>query len=320
MTQEIAHQPNIDIQRNDNQPLTAQYYIQRATSENTRQAYRRDIQHFEQWGGLLPANSQTIIRYLLDHAQSLSTRTLQRRLVALKQFHLYQGFPDPTTHPSVQKTMSGIQKTHGKPKAKAPAMRLEQLEQLIESWPNQDSLTDARDKALFTVGFFGAFRGRELLQLQIEDLDWQEQGISILLTKSKTDQIGEGQSCALPTLDNNVCPVAAIKHWLTVSNLQAGSLFPGINRWGKVETKPLGFSTWNKIIKSHAIRCQFPQAGQYSSHSLRRGLATSASAAGASFKSIMRQGRWKHEGTVLEYIEAGQQFQDNAINSFYNTS
>jgi len=74
------------------------------------------------------------------------------------------------------------------------------------------------------------------------------------------------------------------------------------------------------MIKREAVRCQFENADKYSSHSLRRGLATSASAAGASFKSIMRQGRWRHEGTVLEYIEEGQQFQDNAVNSFYNSS
>lgn len=35
--------------------LVSNAYITAATSDNTRKAYRSDIQHFEQWGGRLPA-------------------------------------------------------------------------------------------------------------------------------------------------------------------------------------------------------------------------------------------------------------------------
>jgi len=220
----------------------------------------------------------------------------------------------------VQKTMAGIQKTHGKPKTKAPAMRLEQLEQCIVSWPATNSVNDARDQALLCVGFFAAFRGRELLGVQMEHLSWHDQGLTILLPKSKTDQTGEGLCVALPILHNSVCPVVALKRWLSRAEIVSGLIFPGISRWGQVRTTAMTLPTLNLIIKAHAQRCQFEHAERFSSHSLRRGLATSASAAGASFKSIMRQGRWRHEGTVLEYIEEGQQFQDNAINSFYNSS
>ena len=36
-----------------------------------------------------------------------------------------------------------------------------------------------------------------------------------------------------------------------------------------------------------------------SSHSLRRGMATSAHRAGADFRDIKKQGGWRHDGTVL---------------------
>ena len=58
-----------------------------------------------------------------------------------------------------------------------------------------------------------------------------------------------------------------------------------------------------------------PQAAQYSSHSLRRGFATEASKKGAPFGAIMRQGRWRHEGTVLGYIDEGKKFENNAANT-----
>ena len=51
---------------------------------------------------------------------------------------------------------------------------------------------------------------------------------------------------------------------------------------------------------------------QYSSHSLRRGFATTASQQGASLSSIMQQGRWQHTGTALGYMEEGNRFKGNA--------
>ena len=45
---------------------------------------------------------------------------------------------------------------------------------------------------------------------------------------------------------------------------------------------------------------------------MRRGFATEASRNGAPFGSIMRHGRWRHEGTVLGYIDEGKRFDQNA--------
>jgi len=48
------------------------------------------------------------------------------------------------------------------------------------------------------------------------------------------------------------------------------------------------------------------------------GFATEASRKGAPFKAIMRQGCWKSESTVLGYIEAGKQFEENAVDVLLN--
>lgn len=45
-----------------------------------------------------------------------------------------------------------------------------------------------------------------------------------------------------------------------------------------------------------------------------RTLGPTASLKGAPFTAIMNQGRWRHEGTVLGYIDEGKQFEDNAAN------
>jgi hypothetical protein len=91
-------------------------YLAAATSDNTRKAYRSDINHYEQSGGILPATPELIVHYLQIYATKLNSRTLSRRLIAIKHWHQYQGFPDPTVHPLVTKTMIGISRVHGKPK------------------------------------------------------------------------------------------------------------------------------------------------------------------------------------------------------------
>ena len=76
--------------------------------------------------------------------------------------------------------------------------------------------------------------------------------------------------------------------------------------------RPIKPNQANIIIQSIAKACRLPDADQFSSHSMRRGFATEASKKGASFGAIMRQGRWRHEGTVLGYIEEGKRFEGNA--------
>jgi hypothetical protein len=61
-----------------------------------------------------------------------------------------------------------------------------------------------------------------------------------------------------------------------------------------------------------ACAVKLPLAESYSSHSLRRGFAAEASKNGAQFGSSMRQGRWRHERTVLGYIDEGKRFNQNA--------
>ena len=137
--------------------LTVQHraFLAAATSENTRRAYRSAIRHFLTWGGVLPSNEPAMIRYLLTYAQTLNPRTLALRLTALSQWHIHQGFADPASTPTVRKTLAGIERTHGKPKKKAKALPLEDLERIAAHLASVDTLKAKRDNALLQVGYFG---------------------------------------------------------------------------------------------------------------------------------------------------------------------
>lgn len=115
-------------------------FIAAATSDNTGRTYRSAIRHFHAWGGALPCELATVLRYLLAYADELNPRTLALRLTALSQWHLFQSFRDPTADPTVRKTLRGIARTHGTPKKKAKALPIEDLERIVAALATDHSL------------------------------------------------------------------------------------------------------------------------------------------------------------------------------------
>ncbi len=286
-------------------------YIAAATSHNTRRAYQADIRHFMQSGAMLPASSDSVLNYLQNYAATLNPRTLERRLTALKNWHLYQGFIDPTANVNIRKTLSGIKNIHGKPKDKAPPLTLETLTCMADYLSTSSRLIDYRNSALLQIGFFGAFRRSELVSLAWNNIHFVPQGVEILLPHSKTDQSNEGQICAIPYGQGKLCPVTALLTWQELIQKKSDYVFCRVGKNSSGRSSINGNQV-NEIIKSLALACQLPEANSYSSHSLRRGFATEASRKGAPFGTIMRQGRWRHEGTVLGYIDEGKRFDQNA--------
>jgi integrase len=173
-------------------------------------------------------------------------------------------------------------------------------------------LIDIRNNTLLQIGFFGAFRRSELVAICWEHIQFVPEGIEVLIPRSKTDQAGEGQTCAIPYGDKHLCPVTALIAWRDKSSSQSGFVFRRIGNEEHSKPEAIRPNQINVMIKSIAKACQLPEVQLYSSHSMRRGFATEASKKGAPFGAIMRQGRWKHEGTVLGYIEEGKRFDSNA--------
>ncbi|MCC7697492.1 tyrosine-type recombinase/integrase [Janthinobacterium sp. EB271-G4-7A] len=292
-----------------------QAFLAAATSDNTRRTYRSAIRHFQAWGGALPADESTVIRYLLAYADSLNARTLALRLTALSQWHVYQGFADPASTPTVRKTLAGIARLHGKPKKKAKALPLEDLELIVARLAALGSVKALRDSALLQLGFFGGFRRSELVGLTVEDVSWEPQGMVITLPRSKTDQLGEGIVKAIPFGDGVCCPATALRAWLAAAHIRTGPLLRTVNQWGHVSVKALHASSINTILEGCARLAALDYVPELSSHSLRRGMATSAHRAGADFQAIKRQGGWRHDGTVHGYIEEAGRFEENAAGS-----
>lgn len=158
-------------------------YVNAATRDNTRKAYQGAVHQFEvEWGGFLPATAESVARYLVDHAETLSANTLRQRLAALAQWHLDQGFPDPTKAPIVRKVFEGVQVLHPAQEKRARPLQLEQLEQ-VDRWleaaiemakASSDrgaELRLLRNRALLLLGFWRGSRNDELTRLRAEHVE-----------------------------------------------------------------------------------------------------------------------------------------------------
>lgn len=302
-----------EVQQPSRERSALNQYLQAATSDNTRRAYRSAVRQFEEHGGRLPTDQSTLVQYLLAKAPALNPRTLDLHLTAISQWHHYQGFSDPVSTPLVRKTMDGIRRTHGQPKRKAKALRLEHIAQMIANLRQlPQTKKQRRDIALILVGFFGAFRRSELVALRVCDLIWEPEGLLIVVRHSKTDQESTGIVRALPFGPSTCCPATALKTWISAAEIVDGPIFRPVNRWDQVQTEPLSPGAVNGLLKTVGEACQFDFVPDLSSHSLRRGLSTSAARERVDFELIKKQGGWKSDATVREYIEEGQRLSDNA--------
>jgi len=293
-------------------------YIHAATSNNTRRAYQADIQHFLKSGGRLPATPEDLERYLRDSAPQYNARTLARRMTALRQWHRLQNVTDPTQDSRVKKTLRGITRLHGQPRQQASALRLSDLDLILATLSQEDALLNVRNKALLLLGFFGAFRCSELVSLTWEHTQFVSDGLIITLARSKTDQTGQGAPVIIPFGPDARCPVRALIDWRQASAQCSGMIFRRMNKVGQINEHGICARHWSRLIRKLAIEAGVSNAEQVSSHSLRRGFATEASRLGASMPAIQRHGRWRSTKTVLEYIEAGRQFSDSAVNVLFD--
>lgn len=292
-------------------------YVQAATRDNTRKAYQAAVQHFEvEWGGFLPATADSIARYLADYAEALAANTLKQRLAGLAQWHLDQGFPDPTKTPLVKKVLKGIRELHPAQEKQAKPLQIEQLRQLIqwidtrlaEPMPPPVRLRLLRDRALVLLGFWRGFRSDELCRIAVEHLTLVPgQGLTLYIPRSKGDRQAQGRTVQAPALQA-LCPVEACQAWLDASGLTAGPLFPAIDRWGNLSVDALNVGSIIPLLRDLFARAQVPESDRYSSHSLRRGFASWANAAGWDTKALMEYVGWRDVKSALRYIDSRDPF------------
>jgi integrase len=302
-------------------------YLHAATRENTRRSYQAAARHFEvEWGGFLPATADAIARYLVDHADTHAINTLRQRLAALAQWHIDQGFPDPTKAPVVRKVLRGIQALHPTREKQARPLQHEQLTQIAQ-WLDQRiavaaaaddrpaRLRHTRDKALLLLGFWRGFRGDELTRLLVEHVDVVAgEGMTCFLPKTKGDRGHRGTTFKAPALAR-LCPVAAYSEWVELAGLSDGAVFRGIDRWGHIHANGFHINSLVPLLRSIFRSADIAFAEQYSGHSMRRGFAQWATWNGWDIKTLMEYVGWRNVQSALRYVEGSDPFAQASMGS-----
>jgi integrase len=293
----------------------AKQFIRASKAESTIRGYRSDWRQFCEWCEWhrmcpLPASPEIVASYIAKCAGRLKVGSIQRRLNAIAEAHTAAGLESPTAAGMVRNTLKGIKRTFGKAAVqKAPALT-DDIRSMLDV--TDGGLIGLRDRALIILGFAGAFRRSEVVSLDVADLDFGRDGLTITLRRSKTDQDAQGRKIGIPYGGNpDTCPVRILQAWLEMSGVSCGPVFRSINRHGRMLAGRLSAADVARVVKKLAERAGLDPA-KYAGHSLRAGHATSAAIAGASERSIMLQTGHRSVQMVRRYIRDGSLFRENS--------
>ena len=279
--------------------------LKNSKASNTLRAYQSDFRDFSAFcakNGFssMPTQPKIIALYITHLSKSSKFSTLKRRIASISVLHKLKGHYLDTKHPIIMENLHGIKRTLGsRQKAKKPIL-INDLKLIIKAIDKEK----IRDKALILIGFSGGFRRSELVNIYYDDIEFVQEGVKILVKRSKTDQSGEGSIKAIPYFDNQeFCPVIALKNYINkrFSNINEGKIFD-------ISDKSVAL-----IIKRYAERAGL-DSSKYAGHSLRSGFATTAAEFGAEERNIMAMTGHKTTQMVRRYIQEANLFKNNALN------
>lgn len=288
-------------------------YLAAEKSENTRRAYASDFNDFQTWCAkskhtALPASPVAVAQYLARLADSgLKVTTVVRRATAIRSVHKGAGYEPPTNSEGVRAVLRGIRRRKGTaPKRKAPATAAA-IAGMLEALPT--TLPGLRDRALLLLGFAAALRRSELVDLNVNDLEFVPEGLRLTIGRSKTDQEGAGAEISVPR-GNKLRPVDALEAWLKASKIKDGPIFREIDRHGNLGRRALSGRSVARIVKRAAAAAGLnPKI--FAGHSLRAGFVTSSLAAGADPLKVMTVTRHAKIDNLKVYDRRERGFRDH---------
>jgi len=279
--------------------------LKNSKSNNTLRAYQSDFKDFSAFCikngfSAIPTQPKIIALYITHLSKSSKFSTLKRRIASISVIHKLKGHYLDTKHPIIMENLHGIKRTLGsRQKAKKPIL-INDLKLIIKAIDKEK----IRDKALILIGFAGGFRRSELVNIYYDDVEFVNEGVKILIKRSKTDQSGEGIVKAIPYFDNKeFCPVTTLKNYINEKflNISEGKVF-------EISDKSVAL-----IIKKYAEKAGL-DSSKYAGHSLRSGFATTAAEFGAEERNIMAMTGHKTTQMVRRYIQEANLFKNNALN------
>ena len=242
--------------------FTTALWLERGLSDNTREAYSRDVQGLNAWlldqsrGDALTASESDVQAYLGARlSQGSSHRSISRLLSSLRSFYQYlvrEGdiSSDPTQHLDRPKPSRPLPKS----------LSESEVDQLLNA-PDASLVVEHRDLAMLEVLYASGLRVSELVGLTLPQLSLN-QGVVRVFGKGGKERLVPLGEAAIETMTDYL---GATRQAL-LKDRQSDVLFPS-NR-GKVMTRQ---TFWYRI-KIYAKRAGIDP--NLSPHTLRHAFAT----------------------------------------------
>lgn len=283
------------------------HHLDGAYAPNTLRAYKADMLEFIAYcekNGLcaLSAKPETVTEFLMQTVpQGIKSSTIRRKVSSIIAIHRLSSLEDPTKHSEVRIIQRKIYRQLGTRFDQAYPITRVLLTRLLAAC--EDDLRGLRDSALLLVAYDSMRRRFELISSRVEDIEWiADNGASILLRKSKTDQQGCGKWIHLTSETSQ-----ALHQWLVAAKINEGLIFRGVRSSGEM-TDGLCESRIPRIYKNLARKAGINESvvQSISGHSMRVGGVQDLLSYGASLPQIMVKGGWAKTDTLMRYVERTQ--------------
>lgn len=306
-----------------------------ATPANTQLAYDRAWSQFTGWcttagRTALPATAQTLADYVVRLiGADLAPATVDQAIGTIRSRHRDAGHreqPDTTAALKLLRAYRRDWADAGGRVRKAKPLLLDALRATVGTC-DPGTARDARDRLLLLLGFNLMARRSELAALDLADLTVVDEGLTVFIRRSKTDQGAVGAEVHVPFGQHiETCAVRAAAVWrelLGERGLTGGALLRPVDRHGRLggergyTGRPavrLTGKSVGKVVRRRALLADLQDAEDYTGHSLRSGGATAAYAADVPVSVIAAHGRWSEKSpVVLAYIRAVDKWRNNAM-------
>jgi site-specific recombinase XerD len=308
--------------------------IEASVADSTRRAYRTDRDAFTAWCDgedrtTVPASAETMaewVRHLTVTPRPRTNRppgpsTIERAMSAVTSWHEEQGRPKPNMRGAravlnAYKDRLAEAKEEAAQARQATAALPPQIRAMLAD-VDRTTLAGKRNAALVLLGFATAARVSELVALDVATVKEAEHGYDVTLYRKKVRK--HTPNPVLYGTDPATCPVRALRAYLAAlaaAGRTDGPLFVRVDRWDRLAppmtrrnkmtgiAEPIGDPAGRmtaeaaaEVIERLAVAAGL--SGDWSGHSLRRGFATAARAAGHDPLEIARAGGWADGSRVL---------------------
>jgi integrase/recombinase XerD len=246
--------------------------LERGLSDNTVQAYSRDLIRFSEYirkinRSPIETSRQDISDYILTLAKDFSARSIARNISSIKVFFRFLA-----SEGHIKSNPARLIETPRLPKKLPESLNKGEVDRLL-SQPDPSTALGERDKAMLEILYATGLRVSELVGLKVMDVNLEA---GFLRT------MGKGSKERVVPLGQKACD--ALKDYLEEGRLtlskgkNPSSLF--LNSRGKSLSRQ-GF--W-KIIKAYGIMANITK--KITPHSIRHSFATHLLEGGADLRSV----------------------------------